>query len=78
MSPVNPNGYKFTKVPLAESAGMEFRDLTRFPPECLPQAWTGIILSEIVKIPIGLGWGEIINGLILGQSPSVSCSTTLH
>lgn len=32
MSTVNHNGYKFTKVPLAESVGMEFRDMTRFPP----------------------------------------------
>lgn len=55
MSTVNHNGYRVTKVPLAESASMEFRDVTRFPPEFLPQAWTGIILSEIAEIPILLG-----------------------
>ncbi len=57
MSTVNHNGYRVTKVPLAESASMEFRDVTRFPPEFFPQAWTGIILSEIVEIPMLLGWG---------------------
>ncbi len=60
MSTVNHNGYRVTKVPLAESASLEFRDLTRFPPKFLPQAWTGTILSEIVEIPMLLGEGPII------------------